>query len=70
MSAVAMSSTMSTFKTDISLRHFGNDPGRVAVPFSDACATVQFWCCCLKKDEGKYRPFLQSLKARFGEGPD
>ena len=67
LSAVAQTSTMATFKTDISLRHFGNDPGRVSVPFSDDCATVRFWCCCLKKDERQYRRLLQALKIRFAE---
>ena len=67
LSAVARASTMATFKTDISLRHFGDVPGRVSVPFSDECATVRFWCCCLKKDERQYRRLMQALQARFVE---
>ena len=63
--AIAAVSSMATFKTDISFRHYAPEPGRVAVPFSDESATVHFWCCALKKDERKYRNWFRALEARY-----
>ena len=67
LAAVAATSSMATFKTDISLRHFAPEPGRVVVPFSDKSATVHFWCCCLKKDERKYRNWFRTLEEKYGK---
>ena len=64
--AIAAVSSMVTFRTDISFRHYGPERGRVAVPFSDESATVRFWCCCLKREEQKYRSLFRILEARYG----
>lgn len=63
--AIAAVSSMATFKTDISSRHYAPEPGRVAIPFSDESATVHFWCCAMKKDERIYRIWFKALEARY-----
>ncbi len=63
--AIAAVSSMATFRTDISLRHYAPEPGRVVIPFSDESATVRFWCCCLKKNGGKYRNWFRILETRY-----
>ena len=65
LAAVAATSSMATFKTDISLRHLAPEPGRVVIPFSDESSTVHFWCCCLKKDERKYRNWFRTLEEKY-----
>ena len=67
LAAIVASSSMASFKTDISIRHFASETGRVAIPFSDESATVFFWCCCLKKEERKYRRLFRILEERYGE---
>ncbi len=68
--AIAAVSSMATFKTDISSRHYAPEPGRVAIPFSDESATVHFWCCAMKKDERIYRIWFKALEARYGKRQD
>ena len=63
--AIAAVSSMATFKTDISLRHYAPEPGRVIIPFSDESAVVHFWCCCLKKDERKFRGWFKTLETKY-----
>ena len=63
--AIAAVSSMATFKTDISSRHYAPEPSRVAIPFSDESATVHFWCCAMKKDERIYRIWFKALEARY-----
>ena len=65
LAAVAATSSMATFKTDISFRHLALEPGRVVIPFSDESATVHFRCCCLKKDGQKYRNWFRTLEERY-----
>ena len=67
LAAVAATSSMATFKTDISLRHLALEPGRIVIPFSDESSTVHFWCCCLKKDERKYRNWFRTLEEKYGK---
>lgn len=66
INAIAAVSSMATFKTDISFRHNAPEAGRVAIPFSDESAVMRFWCCCLKKDERKYRSWFRTLEAKYG----
>ena len=68
--AIAAVSSMATFKTDISSRHYAPEPGRVTIPFSDESATVHFWCCAMKKDERIYRIWFKALEARYGKRQD
>ena len=70
INAIAAVSSMATFKTDISSRHYAPEPGRVAIPFSDESATVHFWCCAMKKDERIYRIWFKVLEARYGKRQD
>lgn len=67
INAIAAASSIAIFKTDISLRHYAPEPERVVIPFSDESATVHFRCCCLKKDERKYRSWFSTLETRYGE---
>lgn len=67
LAAIAAVSSLATFKTDISLRHFALEPGRIVIPFSDESATIHFWCCCLKKEEHKFRNWFRTLKERYGK---
>ena len=67
LAAIVASSSMASFKTDISIRHFAPELGRVAIPFSDESATVFFWCCCLKKEDRKYRRLFRILEERYGK---
>ena len=68
--AIAAVSSMATFRTDISFRHYAPEPGRVTIPFSDESATVHFWCCAMKKEERKYRNWFKTLEARYDHKQD
>lgn len=62
---VVRSSSMSSFMTDLTVRLFGIDDDRVAVPISDASAGMPYWCCCKKDDEKRYLGWFQALERRY-----
>ncbi len=61
---VVRSSVMPSFVTDLTLRLYGLDDRRVAVPISDPEARMTYWCCCRKEDEKRYLRWFQALERR------
>ena len=61
---ITRSSSLPAFVTDLSLRVFGHNNGRVNIPISDQSATMSFRCCCLKGQENRYRRWFQALERR------
>ena len=61
---VKRSSTLPAFVTDLSMRLYGHDSGRVNIPISDPSATMYFWCCCMKKNEKRYQKWFRLLEQK------
>ncbi|MBQ9007722.1 MAG: LysR family transcriptional regulator [Clostridia bacterium] len=62
---ITRSSSLPAFVTDLSLRVFGQDNGRISIPISDPSATMSFWCCCMKTQEKKYLKWFQTLEQKY-----
>ena len=62
---VVRSSVMPAFVTDLSLRLFGREEGRVYIPISDPSARLSFWCCCRKEMEKRYLGWFQALARKY-----
>ncbi len=61
---VVRSSVMPSFVTDLTLRLYGLDERRTAVPISDPEARMTYWCCCRREDEKRYLRWFQALERR------
>lgn len=62
---VVRSSSLPSFMTDLTVRLYGIDDDRVAVPILDAAARMPYWCCCRKGEEIKYLRWFQALERRY-----
>ena len=58
ISELVQSSSLPSFVTDLTLRLYGPQENRVAVPFSDPEATVHFYAVFHKKDRRRYEQLL------------
>ena len=65
LQALVRASTLPSFATDVTLRMYGRDTGRVYVPISDDAAVERFYCYCKREGEARYRAWFQALERRF-----
>lgn len=61
---VAASSTLPSFQTDLGIEDAGLRGSRIAVPFSDPEACVNFYCTLKKKNQIKYKAFIEAMNER------
>ena len=63
--AVASTSTMSGFSTDLTLRILGGRGNRVHVPFSDPVSHTDYYCICRKSKKNAFSRWFDTLARRF-----
>ena len=61
---VAASSTLPSFQTDLGIEDAGLRGSRIAVPFLDPEACVNFYCTLKKKNQIKYKAFIEAMNER------
>ena len=67
LQALIRASSLPSFATDVTLRLYGRNSGRVYVPISDDAAVERFYCYCKGESEARFRAWFRALERKYAD---